>query len=221
MKVCTDACLFGAWFSKNIFTKPNNNQRLLDIGCGTGLLSLMVAQQHNLQTDAIEIDTAAVQQAKENIALTPWVHQINIHHTSIQNYNVALQYDFIISNPPFFEEQLKSNNNQRNVAMHATALSFNDLCKAMQRYLKDDGTAAILIPFYAVEKFETILKFYNLFIIQQTNVAHTPSHPFFRAMLFIQKIPSTQSNTVLYIRDEMQQYHTDFKTLLKDYYLQF
>ena len=128
MKVCTDACLFGAWATNIITTKKLPCHYMLDIGAGTGLLSLILAQQlNNSIIHAVEIDAAASRQAGENFAASPWGGQLYIFNSSIQSFSPSQQYDFIITNPPFFSNDLASPNAQRNVALHSHQLNFEEL----------------------------------------------------------------------------------------------
>ena len=125
MKVTTDGCLFGAWAASLI--QSINPQQILDIGTGTGLLSLMLAQQTTATIDAVEIDEAAAVQANQNVASSKWKKQITIHQTNILNYSKNIQYDFIVTNPPFFVNDLRSNDAKRNLAMHSSHLSLIEL----------------------------------------------------------------------------------------------
>src|SRR5437763_249939 len=118
MKVCTDACLFGAWTVSTITNEKLPAGYVLDIGAGTGLLSLMLVQQlKNSIIHAIEIDGAAAKQAGENFVASPWGEQLNIFNTAIQSFSPTQRYDFITTNPPFFQDDLASPNAQRNIAL--------------------------------------------------------------------------------------------------------
>src|SRR5689334_11682345 len=124
MKVCTDACLFGAWTASAITNEQLPAGLILDIGAGTGLLSLMLGQQlNNSIIHAIEIDAVAAQQAGDNFAASSWSEQLHVYNTAIQSFSPAQQYDFIITNPPFFQNDLASPNAQRNLALHSHQLS--------------------------------------------------------------------------------------------------
>lgn len=141
MKVCTDACVFGAW------VEAQSSLRILDIGTGTGLLSLMVAQRSPMATiDAIEIDEIAANQAAENCAQSPFADRISVILNAVQEYSPPYLYDFIFTNPPFFQEDLRSPDSKKNRAHHAESLSFTDLLVAVRRLLKADGRWAVLLP---------------------------------------------------------------------------
>ena len=113
MKVCTDACMLGAWTAGKLGGSGINN--ILDIGCGTGLLSLMLSQKINASIDAVEIDADAAKQAGENISASPWAANIRVIHTSLQEFMPKKKYDLIICNPPFYENDLRSEHENKNV----------------------------------------------------------------------------------------------------------
>lgn len=221
MKVCTDACLFGAWVAKKLAHNEIEAENILDIGCGTGLLSLMLAQMTTAKIDAVEIDENAFIQAKENVKLTKWKEQIKIHHGSIVEYTSHKKYELIICNPPFYEDQLKSDDTARNKAMHATTLSYQDLINSIKNNLAKNGIAAILLPYHALEKVEKTLSSEQLFVYEKLNAAHSPKHPFFRGLLLISENKKPLSVGMLSIKTEDQEYSNEFKEFLKDYYLNF
>jgi len=124
MKVTTDACLFGSLLPTS--SRGGGIRNVLDIGTGTGLLSLMYAQKnHNARIDAIEIDEDAYQQAKENITASPWADRIEIFRGDAKEFNFPIQYDIIISNPPFYEKELMSDDAKKNIASHNEGLLLN------------------------------------------------------------------------------------------------
>lgn len=219
MKVCTDACLFGAWVAKNLEENKISAEHILDIGCGTGVLSLMLAQKSEAKIDAVEIDDIAFQQAKENINLSVWSERISIHKSSIINYISSKKYDLIISNPPFYENQLKSESNERNKAMHDITLSYKELAVSIKKNLNKNGYAAILLPYSAVRKFEDIMSTMRLFVSEKFNVAHSPNHLPFRNILLFSAKTHAITEHLLTIKNLDKEYSKNFKELLKDYYL--
>ena len=221
MKVCTDACLFGAWVANKIELDEINAANILDIGCGTGLLSLMLAQKTQAQIDAVEIDKNAFIQAKENINLTEWKEQINIHYGSIIDFKSPKKYGLIICNPPFYENQLKSVDAARNTAMHATTLSYKNLIISVKNNLAQGGSVAVLLPYYAILEFEEALLNHQLFIYEKCNVAHSPKHPFFRKMIIFSGVKKDLLEYSISIKNNNNFYSEEFIQLLKDYYLNF
>ncbi len=142
MKVSTDACIQGAWVPV-----ADNVKTVLDIGTGTGLLSLMLAQRYShIQIDAIEIDTDAAAQAQENIAASPWADRITVIQADATNHTFGKQYDMVICNPPFFNNSLLGDDVQRNQVRHTLTLTYNALFNIIQKVLKPDGYASILLP---------------------------------------------------------------------------
>ena len=220
MKVCTDACLFGAWTTSNIIIKELPSSNILDIGAGTGLLSLMLAQQLKKSIiRAVEVDTAAVRQASENFAASPWRDQLKVFNTSIQSFSPAQQYDFIITNPPFFQNNLASPNAQRNVALHGHQLSLEELVAAIQMHLSAKGHFAVLLPYHRTPLFETLALSVGFYLHQKTLVQQTSTHSFFRSMLLFGREQKTCEQMTIIIKDVRGDYTDAFVSLLKDYYL--
>ncbi len=184
MKVSTDACLFGAWCANEMANYSIKNS--LDIGAGTGLLSLMLAQQCHLNIDALEIDENAYKQAKENIMNSAFKSKISIHHSAIQNYNRNILYDFIITNPPFYENDLKSIHNNRNTALHSSNLNLLTLMNCIKNLLSPTGLFAILLPYHRTEYFEKIASEY--YCLNKIIVKHSQHHAEFRTILLYSKL---------------------------------
>jgi tRNA1Val (adenine37-N6)-methyltransferase len=218
MKVCTDACLFGAWVVDNV--EMTSLKNILDIGTGTGLLSLMLAQFSQASINAVEIEPMAVAQANENFKASKWKEQLHIHATSIIEYakKQEKQFDLIISNPPFFEQQLKSNNTQRNIAMHSANLTLTELANCMIKLLTDSGKAAILLPWNRSEEWKEIAEKMGLFCIKEAAVKQSTSHSYFRTMIIMQK-KATISNFDAITIKEGNEYSKEFSQLLAPYYL--
>jgi tRNA1Val (adenine37-N6)-methyltransferase len=218
MKVCTDACLFGAWVTEKMQNEKIKN--ILDIGAGTGLLSLMLSQKTDAQIDAVEIDEQAAQQSKENFEASPWSERLSIFNSPIQQFNSTITYDVIISNPPFFLQSLRSDNEQKNLAKHSGSLFSNELTDVVDKLLAPKGKFTILLPYIEFKRFEIIAKEKQLHLVQKADIQQSPSHSFFRTMgIFSKQILRQSNNQPISIKDDVNQYTSCFKNLLKDYYL--
>ncbi len=219
LKVCTDACLFGATVVEFIHTNQIKIKQSLDIGTGTGLLSLMLAQKTNSQIDAVEIDEATFLQAKSNFKSSSFAEQLEIIRTDILNFETDKKYDLIISNPPFFESDLKSANQQKNNAKHDTALTFQQLLQVVNQNLNDDGFFAVLLPFHRVDYCIAEASKSGLFVANKILVKQTPTHDFFRGILFFNQKESIVTSSEIVIKNKTGNYTTEFTALLKDFYL--
>ena len=217
MKVCTDACLFGAYVADQVKTKAANN--ILDIGTGTGLLSLMLAQRVPALIDAVEIDEAAFLQVKENFEQSPWKERLFVFNTDVTKFETEKKYACIISNPPFFENDLKSNDSNKNNAKHDTSLTLDKLLQVVKKLLKDDGLFAVLLPYHRVEYFIAAAKEIELLLNKKILVKQTEKHDYFRGMLVFSKQQSALSEETISIKTEDEKYTVRFAELLKDYYL--
>lgn len=218
MKVCTDACLFGAWVAKKIPLASVKN--ILDIGTGTGLLSLMLAQHSRAMIDGVEIDKLAAEQTKKNFDNSRWKEQLQVYTSSILDFVESHEklYDLIISNPPFFENQLKSNDQQRNLAMHSANLTLLELADCLVKLLEAEGTAAILLPWNRSAEWKIIAEEVGLFITHETAVKQTKDHAYFRTMILMKKTVNIPIFSEIFIKDNMQ-YSKDFSELLSPFYL--
>ncbi len=221
MKVCTDACLFGAWAAADAQIQSAKN--ILDIGSGTGLLSLMLAQKTAASITAIEIEEGAFKQTKTNFELSPWKNRLDVIHSSIQDYaskNKESLFDCIITNPPFYESDLNSPDNAKNLASHSTALSWDDLAKSVASLLQENGAWYVLVPTLRAYTMQKIASNYGLELSEECLMYNDAKHLPIRAMLkFVkQKEVAIQRNKIV-IKNADQSYTTEFTTLLKDYYL--
>ena len=219
MKVCTDACLFGAVVADKISRVNSQVTNLLDIGAGTGLLSLLVAQKTTAAIDAVEMEAAAFDQATQNFNDSPWRERLKISHTDVLDFISEKKYDCIISNPPFFEGDLKSDNTKKNSAKHDTALTLEQLLWVIDQHLSPQGFFAVLLPYHRVDYFITLAAAGNYFLQEQVLVRHTESHPFFRGILFFSHAPTQSVVREISIKDNTGNYSQEFMHLLKDYYL--
>jgi len=217
MKVTTDACLFGAWVARQAALMPHLNN-CLDIGTGTGLLSLMIAQQSPAAIDAVEIEENAFIQAKQNFANSLWRDRLRVHHTGISDFNQGNKYDLIICNPPFHENELRSPSATINLARHDQGLTFELLVKEVDRLLSSAGLFAVLLPYYRVEEFIRIASLANLYLQNKLLVKQTEKHDFFRGVLVFGRVPSELISEEIIIKIG-DQYSHEFSELLKEYYL--
>jgi len=218
MKVTTDACLFGAWVAKKISGKDWKGKKLLDIGTGSGLLSLMIAQQNDLSIDAVEIDALAAEQALDNFSSSPFQDNLKIIHSNILDFKYD-GYDYIVSNPPFYETELLSPYLRKNAAYHSQQLSWKELILTINQKLKHDGTFFLLLPFKRKKEMEILLEKHQLFINELIEVRHSLKHLPFRCMITGSKKTSTLKCNDLSICDDNRQYTPAFIQLLNDYYL--
>jgi tRNA1Val (adenine37-N6)-methyltransferase len=215
LKVCTDACLFGAWVAAHV--KEDAPTSILDIGTGTGLLSLLLAQKiPAAQIDAVEIDDAAAAQAASNALATGW--NIKVHNIAIENFS-GTRYQHIISNPPFFSNDLKSDDALRNTAMHSTTLTLQSLFSCVVNLLDKNGSFSVLIPYARATELEKLAAQFGLVIFKKALVHQTPTHEPFRAMYILSSAVTSPAVVEQIIIKENEQYSAGFVTYLKDYYL--
>ena len=221
MKVTTDACLFGSL--SPTLSKGEEAVRVLDIGTGTGLLALMFAQKNpNALIDAIEIDKNSFEQAKENIATSPWADRIKIIHADARNFSFPYKYDVIISNPPFYENELKAVDPKKNIAHHSDELSLAELLAIIKKNLTPAGIFSLLLPYKRNRDFENLVKQHEIAVRKIVFVRQSVNHDYFRIMLEGKlKADDTTETTMeeIAIRNDQQQYTPRFVDLLKDYYL--
>jgi tRNA1Val (adenine37-N6)-methyltransferase len=223
MKVTTDACLFGAFAANEISRLPISGKKILDLGAGTGLLSLMVAQQvPDATIDAIEIDKDAFEQSKANIAGSACSDRINIYHSDAITFEYSTQYDVILSNPPFYEKELKGDNSKKNKAHHDESLNLKDLLAVIRKNLSRDGIFFLLLPYKRNEEIRKLVLDHEFELLKLLFIRQSVKHDYFRIIL-AGKLKSfepgkTELNEIA-IADENKNYTGEFITLLNDYYL--
>ncbi len=221
MKVSTDACIFGAMVADTFADKEliNADYYYLDIGTGTGLLSLMLAQKTKAAIDTVDIDSAAVEQAKQNFSASPFHQQLTAMHTDVLQFASDKKYDGIICNPPFFEGDLPSDDEMINAAKHSTTFNLQQLLTTAERLLKSGGVLAVLLPYHRIDEFINGANEAHFYLQQQILVRHTANHPWFRGILFLSATPAIAATKELSIKNEQNVYTDEFIGLLKDYYL--
>ena len=220
MKVTTDACLFGAWAAERVGSCESGVGRILDIGTGTGLLTLMMAQKTRAFVDTIEIDKDAFEQARENIAASPWKEKINIYRGGAGEFSFPSKYDAIISNPPFYENELRSPDEKKNLALHG-GLSLQDLLSIIRENLTEKGSFFLLLPYKRDTEIDKAIHANQLSIRKKILVRQSAKHHYFRIMIEGTNKPARQTTITneINIWNDQQQYTKEFTALLKDYYL--
>lgn len=216
MKVGTDGVLLGAW------TKIRQNELILDIGTGTGLIALMLAQKdESLLIKAIDIDIEAAKQALQNVARSPFSHQIEVEHISLDQLIDADKYDRIVSNPPFFIKSLKSPNKQRSMARHTESLPMEQLFQKSYRLLKNGGNLSLIYPFDNVDVVEHLAQKNGFTVSRKTLVYPKINSEAKRVLWEFEKggINNNVQTNELFIESERHVYTNEFKQLVDDYYL--
>lgn len=224
MKVCTDSCLFGAWVADRMKKINPAVKTGADIGTGTGLLSLMLAQElPGLEIEAIEIDRDAVRQAQENFKASPFTERLRVKHIDFNRYDHNQDCDLVISNPPFYKNDLLSPDDARNKAHHEADMDLGEMVSGISLMLKEGHAfGAILIPYGRTDELLWKIKDSELHSVEKMYVRQTPRHPNFRTMLLFSNTPVINpAIKQMTIKNETAQYSEDFKELLKEYYLAF
>lgn len=230
MKVTTDGCLFGAWLTEEMGNlEPGisgtgiTNRSVLDIGTGTGLLSLMLAQKNaRLMIDALEIDADAAQQAMENVAASPWKERIHVIEGDVRTFPFDKKYDCIISNPPFYENELSSPDQRKNIAHHSGELVLQDVVTIIKENLAHGGWFFLLLPYKRNADVRDGLIRNGLSISRMIFVRQSVKHDYFRIMLMGQAVHGYGAETIideLSVMDDADRYTPEFIQLLQPYYL--
>jgi tRNA1Val (adenine37-N6)-methyltransferase len=217
MKIGTDGVLLGAWASIS-----NSPESILDIGAGTGLIGLMLAQRCHAETiDAIEINTDAFEQCVENFEASPWADRLFCYHASMDEFldEVDDKYDLIISNPPFYSEVVSSGDDARDLARQNSALPFKDLLKGAANLLSKNGIFAIIIPFKEEKEFINDAANIGLYPIRLLRVKGHPESEVKRSLLELHMKKTGILTSELTIEKGRHQYTQDYINLTKDFYL--
>lgn len=217
MKIGTDGVLLGAWTPL-----INNPYNVLDIGAGTGILSLMLAQRSNAeQIDAIEIDGDAYEQCVENFEASPWDDKLFCFHAGLDEFvdEPEDEYDLIISNPPFYTDDYKSDNSSRDLARFEDALPFEELIEAAALLLSDNGIFSVIIPYKEEDRFVAMCKELDLFPLKITRVKGTPITEIKRSLLAFCRIEQTPLIDELIIEISRHNYTPEYIELTKEFYL--
>ncbi len=220
MKIGTDAVLLGVW--TNLEKYPDS---ILDIGSGTGVISLMLAQRSSAMTiDAVEIDENAYEQTVENFEQSDWGDRLFCYNASFQEFAQEMaeedeRYELIVSNPPFYTDTFETSNEARNKARFTSALSFEDLLKGVGAILEESGSFSTIIPFKEEKEFVELAKEYKLFLNRVCHIKGNPSSEIKRSLLSFSFEETEIYREELVIELERHQYTDAYTNLTKDFYL--
>ena len=218
MKIGTDGVLLGAWTPIE-----NNPKSVLDIGTGTGIIALMLAQRSDAeQIDALEIDESAYEQAVENFENSPWGDRLFCFHAGLDEFidDPEDEYDLIVSNPPFYSEEYRSENEQRDLARFHGAMPFEELVEAAVLLLSENGIFSVIIPFNEEDRFIELCAEAELFPIKVTRVKGTPNSKIIRSLLAFKRYElSVLTADELVIEISRHEYTPEYISLTKDFYL--
>lgn len=217
MKVGTDGVLLGAWAEiiPDVFS-------ILDIGAGTGLIALIMAQRSNAEIiDAVELNDDAYEQTVNNFELSDWGDRLFCYHASLQEFTNEIDdtYDLIISNPPFYTSTYKDLPEGRAMARHSESLSYSDLLSGTAKLLSEIGSCAFIIPYTEEANFIEIAKSNKLFINRITRVKGTNEAPIKRSLLQFSFVEKPILTNELVIEIERHLYTNDYKKLVQDFYI--
>jgi len=219
MKVGMDGVLLGAW------ADPSGAERILDIGTGTGLIALMMAQKHpSAQIDAIEVDPDAFQEACLNIQQSDWSERIDAELCSFQEFaeRTNWKYDLIVSNPPFFTNGVKAPVENRAQARHSDSLPLAVLISEAAGLLRENGRIALVLPVESFQEIVQLADMNKLYIARMCRVKPNPQKPVFRILIELANSPCTIQELELMIEFEKHHDYTkEYKSLTKDFYLKF
>ena len=226
MKVGTDGVLLGAWTPIN-----HNPNSILDIGAGTGLIALMLAQRTSAeQIDALEIDEDAYEQATDNFENSPWSDRLFCYHAGLDEFveepeddpsdsELAQQYDLIVCNPPFYTEDYKTDNEQRDLARFSDAMPFEELIEAADLLLSENGVFSVIIPRKEEENLIALANEFELYPIKITRVKGTPTSETKRSLLAFSRNQQNCDSDELIIETSRHIYTKEYIALTKDFYL--
>lgn len=217
MKIGTDSVLLGAWTP--LETNPFS---ILDIGAGTGVLSLQLAQRSAAQViDALEIDELAYEQCVDNFEASPWADRLFCYHADLAEFTEEIedQYDLIISNPPFYSEDFKTDNNQRDLARFTDALPFEHLVDSVSKLLTKDGVFSVVIPYKEESHFIALASQVDLFPNRILHIKGTKHSEIKRSLLAFSFRESVIKTEALVIEIERHQYTQEYINLTQDFYL--
>jgi len=215
MKIGTDGILIGAWVN------VSNKFKALDIGSGTGIISIMLCQRNlNLELDSIELSANAIIDAKINIENCDWKKRIKLFHQDLKDFHPDSNYDLIVSNPPYFKKSLQPSNSDRSKARHQNDLKLEDILKFSKRHLTKDGSLNIILPFEQKSEAIEISKKYGLNAIRECAVYPKPNKAPHRILIEFSKNENKQiiKESLVIEKAGRHNYSEDYKKLTREFY---
>lgn len=215
MKVGTDAVLLGAWVN------ANGSRNILDIGTGTGIIALMIAQKSNGMIHAIDIDDGAFRQSKENFRISPWQERLLSIHISFQDFAATSEktYDLVVSNPPYFHHASKPPEELRSQARHHDQLTFDDLVLGTKRILTPEGKFCVILPIKEGMEFMDIAMRHGLFCQRMMKVKTKQDRPDKRVMMEFTTRFGVMDESHIIIHDSIDQFSRAYRELTGEFYL--
>ncbi len=215
MKVGTDGVLLGAWVT------VSGKKKIADIGTGSGLIALMLAQRSEAEIHAIDIDSSACSQATENSAGSLFSNRIQVYHISLNAFAAQSNnlYDLIVSNPPYFKASLLSPVHERNLARHNDSLSLKSLIEDSLKLLSPRGCIALILPCDREEELNRLVAEFKLFFSRKTYIRPVPDAPRKRILAEITRCDSGSEQNELTIEESRHEYTKEYIDLTKDFYL--
>ncbi len=218
MKVGTDAVLLGAWVN------PNGSKRILDIGTGTGVISLMLAQKSGAGITAIDIDKDSTEQARCNVEESAFKHQVAVKHLSFQDLVKCCEekFDLIVTNPPYFIDSSKNQTDNRITARHTDQLPFEDLINGVKRILEQKGKFCLILPKNEAAIFRKMAEAKGLYLSKLLRIRTRPEKDSEKRHIMQFEFKESEfSESTLVIEQDVRNYTEEYKALTKDYYLHF
>ena len=215
MKVGTDAVLLGAW------TQLKKAKTILDIGTGSGVIALMLAQRSgkDVVIEAVELEVHAFEQATENVRQSPWPKKVKVNHYAIQDFHPDKKYDLIVSNPPYFQNSQKPPDGKRLQTRHTDTLPFLDLINSANRLLAPNGKLNVILPYHEALSFIELAHHNKLYCSRQWGFRARKEKPIERWLLEFSTNPLTKDEGEIILYKIGEEWSDEYKLLTKDFYL--